>query len=327
GDAEARWESVGEIVNTLADYQSRAESPSLRDYLDETSLSGRDDLKSDDKKPAAITLMTLHSAKGLEFPYVYLVGMEEGLLPHRRAVEDAGGAGIDEERRLCYVGVTRAKDHLTFSYARARMKWGKERPGIPSRFLMEMRGETEKAARAAEAARNLFASERFGRETKDGTQVADKGAKAGAKRTKAGSTKTGKASAKPTAASALAVAKALVAAAAPPSIAAPGLPITRAATGKNGRAPDVAARRAGSASPAPVAKPSGTPVHRGRASGPPAEAAPKRAKVPPVKQTPQQRSPTPGAQRPRPSRADPPPAAVTAMAEAARLRRDSQYRS
>jgi DNA helicase-2/ATP-dependent DNA helicase PcrA len=163
GDAEARWESVGELVNTLAAYQEKAESPSLRGYLDETTLAGRDELKDDDKKPAAVTLMTLHSAKGLEFPHVYLVGMEEGLMPHRRAVEDEGGAGIDEERRLCYVGVTRAKDQLTLSYARARMKWGKERPGIPSRFLMEMRGETEKAARAAEAAKKLFASESFGR--------------------------------------------------------------------------------------------------------------------------------------------------------------------
>jgi DNA helicase-2/ATP-dependent DNA helicase PcrA len=219
GDAEARWESVGEIINTLADYQSKTATPSLREYLDATSLVGRDDLKSDDKKPAAITLMTLHSAKGLEFPYVYLVGMEEGLLPHRRAVEDAGGAGIDEERRLCYVGVTRAKDQLTFSYARARMKWGKERPGIPSRFLMEMRGETEKAGRAAEAARKLFAS------------AADK-----------------------------------------------------TATPKPAKSPKRATKK-----PATTAKPAKSPK--------------------------------------RPSRPDPPPPAVTAMAEAAKLRRDSQFRS
>jgi DNA helicase-2/ATP-dependent DNA helicase PcrA len=158
-DAEARWESVGELVSSLAAYQERATTPTLREFLDESSLSGRDDLVKDDELRAAITLMTMHSAKGLEFAHVYLVGMEEGLLPHRRAVEDARGLGIAEERRLAYVGVTRAKDHLTLSYCKERMKWGQMRPQIPSRFMMEMLGQTEKAKRAAEAAEKLFASE------------------------------------------------------------------------------------------------------------------------------------------------------------------------
>ena len=149
-------------MNTIGAYQSRAEKPSLREFLDETTLAGRDDLKKDDERPAAITLMTLHSAKGLEFSHVYMVGLEEGLIPHRRAIEDAGGTGIDEERRLAYVGVTRAKDYLTLWYCKARMKWGTERPQIPSRFLMEMRGQTEMAARAAEAAKKLFATDPFG---------------------------------------------------------------------------------------------------------------------------------------------------------------------
>jgi len=84
--------------------------------------------------------MTLHSAKGLEFDRVFLVGMEEGLLPHRRSLDEAE-ATIPEERRLCYVGITRARDHLTLTRAASRKKWGKPRPTVPSRFLYEMTGQ------------------------------------------------------------------------------------------------------------------------------------------------------------------------------------------
>jgi ATP-dependent exoDNAse (exonuclease V) beta subunit len=88
--------------------------------------------------------------------------MEEGLLPHKRSIADLKGLAIAEERRLCYVGVTRARDTLTLSYCKARMKWGVERPQIPSRFLMEMRGDLERARKAAEAAEKALAEE-FGR--------------------------------------------------------------------------------------------------------------------------------------------------------------------
>jgi DNA helicase-2/ATP-dependent DNA helicase PcrA len=160
GDAASRWESVGELVSAIATYEKSADQPTLRSFLDDTALAGRDERKDDDeKRPAAVTLMTLHSAKGLEFPNVFMVGMEEGLMPHRRAVADGGTTAIAEERRLCYVGVTRAQDSLTLTFCKARTKWGVLRPQIPSRFLMEMRGETEKAQRAAEAAEKLLAGE------------------------------------------------------------------------------------------------------------------------------------------------------------------------
>jgi DNA helicase-2/ATP-dependent DNA helicase PcrA len=150
-DVEARWTSVEELINAAALYTERAETPSLLGFLEEATLADRDDRDDDDKKERrALTLMTLHSAKGLEFPHVYLVGMEEGLLPHKRSILD--GNGVEEERRLAYVGVTRAQDTLVLTFCRERMKWGKPRPSIPSRFLMEMRGETERAKRAAEAA-------------------------------------------------------------------------------------------------------------------------------------------------------------------------------
>jgi DNA helicase-2/ATP-dependent DNA helicase PcrA len=109
-------------------------------------LNERED--SDEKESQlarnAVALMTLHSAKGLEFPHVYLVGMEENILPHKRSVDVENDAAIDEERRLCYVGVTRAREYLTLSFALTRRKWGKPQKTIPSRFLFEMTGQAEK---------------------------------------------------------------------------------------------------------------------------------------------------------------------------------------
>jgi DNA helicase-2/ATP-dependent DNA helicase PcrA len=93
--------------------------------------------------------MTLHSAKGLEFPQVYMIGMEEEILPHHRSMNDSEKA-IDEERRLCYVGITRAQDRLTFSLCLGRMKWGKLRPRIPSRFLYELTGQAQNAAEVSQ---------------------------------------------------------------------------------------------------------------------------------------------------------------------------------
>ena len=143
-EQQTRWAAVEELVNSLGSYAKRAKQPTLKGFLDEVALGERDDgdEKESQLRRNAIALMTLHSAKGLEFPQVYLVGMEEGLLPHHRSVV-ADGAAIDEERRLCYVGITRAQDRLTISLALSRMKWGKPRPTQPSRFLFEITAEAD----------------------------------------------------------------------------------------------------------------------------------------------------------------------------------------
>ena len=159
-EEQSRWQAVEEVINALSAYERKAERPDLREFLDEITLSGREDQREKDSQLArnAIALLTLHSAKGLEFPQVYLVGMEEGLLPHHRSIKDDGPA-IDEERRLCYVGITRAQDRLTMTLALSRMKWGKPRPSIPSRFLFELTGQADNAHAAVSRARKLSAAE------------------------------------------------------------------------------------------------------------------------------------------------------------------------
>jgi DNA helicase-2/ATP-dependent DNA helicase PcrA len=148
-EEQSRWQAVEEVINSLAAYQRRTQRPSLREFLDEITLSDRDEDRDKDSQLArnAVALLTLHSAKGLEFPQVYLVGMEEGLLPHHKSMGADGESGpaIDEERRLCYVGVTRAQDRLTMTLALSRMKWGKPRPSSPSRFLYELTGQANEA--------------------------------------------------------------------------------------------------------------------------------------------------------------------------------------
>jgi DNA helicase-2/ATP-dependent DNA helicase PcrA len=147
-ERETRLASLEEIVNAAASYDNsrrKKSQPSLSEFLDDMLLNDRDD--SDEKesqlKQNAVALMTLHSAKGLEFPRVYLVGMEEGILPHKRSLDMENDSAIDEERRLCYVGVTRAREHLTLSFTLTRRKWGKPQPTVPSRFLYEMTGQAE----------------------------------------------------------------------------------------------------------------------------------------------------------------------------------------
>jgi DNA helicase-2/ATP-dependent DNA helicase PcrA len=144
---EARRNVLAECGQALREYQTRAGRPSIAEFLNETALTGRDDDfgETDELAANAVCLMTLHSAKGLEFPRVYLVGWEEGILPHQRSV-DADLKAIEEERRLAYVGITRARDFLTISRAQTRMKWGKRRESVPSRFLVEMQDEDSDAS-------------------------------------------------------------------------------------------------------------------------------------------------------------------------------------
>jgi DNA helicase-2/ATP-dependent DNA helicase PcrA len=131
-EAEGRLENLQELVNAAVDYDQE-EAGGLRDFIDAAALvSDTDQYKGD----APVTLMTMHSAKGLEFPVVFIVGMEDGLFPHSRAAADQ--AELEEERRLCYVAITRAERALYVSHAMRRRVYGEELASEPSQFLNEM---------------------------------------------------------------------------------------------------------------------------------------------------------------------------------------------
>ena len=132
-EAEARLENLEELIAAAEDYVHATPDGTLEGFLDSVALmSDVDELKDADSR---VTLMTLHSAKGLEFPVVFLTGLEEGVFPHARSMDDP--EQIEEERRLCYVGITRARDRLYLSYALHRRIHGYG-VGEPSRFLREM---------------------------------------------------------------------------------------------------------------------------------------------------------------------------------------------
>jgi DNA helicase-2/ATP-dependent DNA helicase PcrA len=133
-DAEARVENLDELINAAAESSERGESAS--DFLDHAALVSDAD-QVDDR--AQVNLLTLHNAKGLEFPYVFLAGMEEGLFPHSRSIGSSEDA-LEEERRLCYVGMTRAEKRLYLTWARYRRRFGggEQERSIRSRFLQEV---------------------------------------------------------------------------------------------------------------------------------------------------------------------------------------------
>lgn len=134
-EAQTRLENIDELINKAASYWEEAEEPTLSGFLEEVALVADVDSLSDQEE--RVVLMTLHSAKGLEFPYVYMSGMEEGLFPSFRAVSEDEDA-IEEERRLCYVGITRAEKRLTLTSARQRMTRGEVHYSRPSRFVEEI---------------------------------------------------------------------------------------------------------------------------------------------------------------------------------------------
>jgi len=140
GRARRRLENIEEVTNALASYLERDENPSLNGFLDKVSLLDEvapgDDKKEKKLNEDAVVLMSLHSSKGLEFPVVFLAGMEEGYLPHTKSIHET--FDIDEERRLCYVGITRAQRNLTLLGASRRRKFGKLEQRDPSRFLVEI---------------------------------------------------------------------------------------------------------------------------------------------------------------------------------------------
>lgn len=130
------WEhGLAELLKQITNYDERNRKDGLGGFLDEVSLNDDREDKDDIEKKKGVCLITLHASKGLEFPIVYLPGLEKGILPHKRSYEEGR---LDEERRLFYVGITRAQKKLTISYVRTRMKWGKPQSELPSPFLDEL---------------------------------------------------------------------------------------------------------------------------------------------------------------------------------------------
>ena len=132
-ESQGRIENLQELVGVAQEYHASAPEPNLSSFLQEISLySDQDAIRGEQ---SLVTLMTLHNAKGLEFRAVFMIGMEEGIFPHSRALEEAG---LEEERRLAYVGMTRARERLTMTHASARSLWGARSYNLPSRFLDEL---------------------------------------------------------------------------------------------------------------------------------------------------------------------------------------------
>ncbi|HAP20306.1 MAG TPA: DNA helicase PcrA [Lachnospiraceae bacterium] len=137
--AQGRIENIDELMNKIVAYEEEEEEPTLSGFLENVALVS--DIDSLDEAEDYVMLMTLHSAKGLEFPYVYMCGMEDGLFPSYMTIVNDDPEEIEEERRLCYVGITRAKKRLTMTYAKSRMVRGSTQYNMLSRFVKEISPE------------------------------------------------------------------------------------------------------------------------------------------------------------------------------------------
>ena len=138
-DLPSRIENVEELLAGARQYDQENPAAGLRGYLQEVALVS--DVDGFEEGVARVTLMTLHSSKGLEFPFVFVAGLEEGMLPHALALDDEPERGVEEERRLLYVGMTRAMEQLTLTHARTRLHFGETSWQTPSRFLAELPSE------------------------------------------------------------------------------------------------------------------------------------------------------------------------------------------
>jgi DNA helicase-2/ATP-dependent DNA helicase PcrA len=164
---ETRLENLRELANAadafiIPQEDADAGMTELQSFLSHAALEAGE--TQGERWDDCVQLMTLHSAKGLEFPLVFLVGMEDGLFPHQRSVEDAGGR-LEEERRLCYVGMTRARDQLFLCYAETRRMFGSESFCRPSRFIDEMPAEFLEEIRPRTSSRQPWVSARPARPT------------------------------------------------------------------------------------------------------------------------------------------------------------------
>jgi DNA helicase II / ATP-dependent DNA helicase PcrA len=137
-ESDARIDNLEELSNALTQFMKERDKATLQDFLEEMALVS--DIDTMDETVKGVTLMTLHVSKGLEFPYVFIVGLEENLFPSGMADDDEASE-LEEERRLCYVGMTRAREKLFLTYARSRRVWGQEQFNTPSRFLKEVPNE------------------------------------------------------------------------------------------------------------------------------------------------------------------------------------------
>lgn len=133
-EAQSREENLRELIAAVSEYEESDTDSTLASFLEKITLAS--DIDSMEDKSDVVTMMTLHSAKGLEFPIVFMVGIEEGLLPHQRSYDSE--AELEEERRLCYVGITRAQEHVYLTHARSRRLYSEIDYRIPSRFIEEI---------------------------------------------------------------------------------------------------------------------------------------------------------------------------------------------